>query len=170
MLKTKWIVIEHTWWEHYGATPTKKIFSTREEAEAAKAAFESVYKEDGYYTSLYTQKEVVLTPEEEFLRSVRKAAKSSFDYHKDSLCFGLYHHWDGSTERFFLTMDIEGSLYIHFPKDHKKMIIGDEYSSKKNKFFLSQGEELHVLGGDSYWVGKIPTLIYNWGSIPPVEE
>ena len=100
-----------------------------------------------------------------------------FNYHKDSLCFGLYHHWDGSKERFFITMENYGELVICFPDDKTKMRIVEAnllnlrgWKDLNKCFCLSEGESLHVLGGDAHWAEKVPTLTTGYGSIPAVED
>ena len=73
-------------------------------------------------------------------------------------------------------MENYGELVICFPDDHTKSRIVEAkflnlrgWKDLNRCFALSEGEELHVLGGDPYWAEKVPVLTTGDGNIPAVE-
>ena len=120
MLKTIYIVVTHTYWEHFGSQPSKFEFDTQTAAKAFANKYESDYfMEDGYYADMYKTTKVVITPEEEAKRLVRQQLRKTFDWKKDSLDYGIYTFWDGSKDIYFITLE-DGEYYIYFLKGKEK--------------------------------------------------
>ena len=145
MIKTIYIVEFHTYWEHYGATPSRHEYSTLAEAQKAAAKFESDnFYEDGYFADLYKKSEVVFTEEDknkQYLRSLNKKINILVNP-REAQEYGIYHFWDGSKERYVIFQDEDGIYYICFYSN--KEIIGYElnnfpmdYDECRKVFFCS---------------------------------
>lgn len=164
----------HYYGFYFGNNPTIGEYETLQEAQQQKE--KTII--DGGYAYIDSEKKILLSEEEVILHDARIAAKkTAFDYRKDSLCFGFYHHWDETKEVFFMLMNEQGELEIFFPDDHtKKRVVEARFLNLRgwkdlNRCFaLSEGESLHVLGGDAHWAEKVPTLTTGYGSIPAVED
>lgn len=144
MLQTIYVVETHTYWEHYGAQPSKFEFNTKAEAEAFANKYELNYlMEDGYYADVYKMTRVVITPEEESKHLARKEARKMFDWKKDSFDYGIFTFWDGSKELFFINIE-EGEYYIYFLSSKEKYLLtffpieeGERMCCFKNIWFQS---------------------------------
>jgi hypothetical protein len=120
MLQKIYVVVTHTYWEHFGARPSEYEFNTKAEAYAYANKFESYYMmEDGYYADVYKKSRVVITPEDEAKQLARRELKKSFDWKKDSFDYGIFTFWDGSKELFFINEE-EDDFYIYFLSSKEK--------------------------------------------------
>ena len=159
MLKNIYVVTKHSYWEHYGSKPTTTEYETKEEALNAANDYESRwFMEDGYYATVHTEKRLVITDQEESKRKMRQFWKQpSFDYKKDSYCYGIYTFWDGFKDIFFITMDPNGVKTIWFVRGKVKYTLATHIDyfrhNLKGKFCVGDNEKMTILGG-LHWLPK----------------
>lgn len=111
MLKINYVVEYHSYWEHFGASVTKKIFESKSEALEAALDYEAKFRdEDGYYADIFEQKTVVLTPQEKALHDRRIAAKSDDFNLRNQTDFGLVYFKNGQKSIYY--MDSYGHHFI----------------------------------------------------------
>ena len=152
MLKTLYVVTFHSYWEHYNAKPSTTKYGTKEEATKAANDYESRwFMEDGYYATIHTEKELVITAEDEAKRITRKALKESFDYKKDAYAYGIYTFWDGTKDIFFIISEEDGTKSICFVHDKVKYTLAshlDYFNFKLDgKWCIGSNESMTILGG-----------------------
>lgn len=156
MKKDIFIVTFHTYWEHYGATPTIKEFETKEEAAKAAAEYMAYNGyEDGCYATISSSYKIVITKEDEEKKQIRAERRQRpYDYRKEAYAWGVYTNWAGEKEPFFVEMNDKGEKEIFFPKTRTKNKLCNHidyflrFQGALNKgFCLCEGESLHILGG-----------------------
>ena len=183
MIKTIF-VLKNFFYNYITETETNKKFDNFWEALQAAEAYNRTHLFAHYFPTkqyLLINKEgrkILLNEEQVALHYAREERKKApFDYRKDSLCYGIYCHWDESKERFFMLMSPCGDLEIYFPDSGTKSKVVEAnllnlrgWRNLKECFAISEGEKISVLGGDDYWAEKIPMLTQTFGVIPEVEE